>query len=300
MVDIWHFAGHGTDSGLSSTPSVTLGLMDASGNSTLVPRETIVSLAASASQNKGGKLRLVFLNACSSGDLGRQLITDAWIPHVVCWDSEADDGAALAFAKGFWLAIARGDAVEGAFHAGKLAIETVINRTSGAAMYKLDMDPAFFPTGSLPDGRVPAGLPTLLTSSTRPVSSLPFPTPLPPLEPGLVPQPLPMQQHNDQQRQRCHDREDEDMQQALALSLLDRQPLESHSSSSSSHNHSGAWTCGVCTFINNIGPKTGTDTGNGTGTPLCAMCSAVQSRARVGCPAKTHLATSPARMRLIN
>ena len=80
-VDMCHFAGHGTGFNLSG--SVTLGLMDASGKPTIIPQETIVDLALSASQNKGGKLRLIFLNACSSGDLGRKLITDASIPYVV-------------------------------------------------------------------------------------------------------------------------------------------------------------------------------------------------------------------------
>ena len=159
-VEMWHFTGHGRGFKLSN--SITLGLMDAHGKPTIIPQDTIVDLALSSSQNKGGKLRLVFLNACSSGDLGRKLIIDASIPYVVCWDTVVDDSAALAFAKGFWLAIARGQSIDESFRAGKLCVETIICTVAGAAKYKLDIDPEFFPSGTLPDGRVPAGVPILL------------------------------------------------------------------------------------------------------------------------------------------
>ena len=270
---MWHFAGHGTDCGFSSNPSVTLGLMDASGRSALVPRGTIVSLAASASQNNGGKLRLIVLNACSSGDLGRQLITDARIPHVVCWDSEADDGAALAFAKGFWIAIAGGDHIENAFQAGKLAIETIINKTTGTALYKMDIDPAFFPTGTLPDGRVPAGIPLLLTCPVPQIAPIPPPPPPSQPRPQLMHQQHKHHQHNEQQQrqqqqqqqqqqmqmQQQQNNEDEELREVIARSLIDRQQPHPHS-----HRSGETWTCTVCTFIN-AGNRSETET-------LCAMC----------------------------
>ncbi len=113
-VDIWHFAGHGTDSGLV--------FVNDRGKSQLVNAEMLGQMLA------GEGVRLAVLNACRAGVGGGQAasvagaLLRAGIPAVVAMQTNVSDVTADAFAGAFYDAIAVGRGVDRAMTAGRKAI----------------------------------------------------------------------------------------------------------------------------------------------------------------------------------
>jgi hypothetical protein len=116
-VDVWHFAGHGAESGLL--------FADAQNRLALADAGTLGQLLA------GEGLRLAVLNACRAGAGGGQAasvagaLVRAGIPAVVAMQAEIGETAAQAFAAAFYDAIAVGQSVDRALTAGRKAIWAV-------------------------------------------------------------------------------------------------------------------------------------------------------------------------------
>lgn len=105
--DIIHFAGHADDQGIS--------LVDEVGN------ETVLSYPALAQMVKRQKaVQCVILNACHS----MASIDEAFAPLVVGMMDEISDDAAVAFAIGFYDAIAAQRSSDEAFDEGVLAVRS--------------------------------------------------------------------------------------------------------------------------------------------------------------------------------
>lgn len=101
---IIHFSGHGTGDGLK--------LNEASGGSPEVTPAALQRLLAGID----GYTRCVVLNACQSAS-----VAEALLPHVdVCIGTltNVEPREAVAFSKGFYLALARGDDFQSAFDKG--------------------------------------------------------------------------------------------------------------------------------------------------------------------------------------
>ena len=104
--------------------NTTLGFTTPSGFLELIDPKDVGGIIAHATPSRGGCLELVFLNGCCSENLGKA-IRDAGVPNVVCWRTQTEDGAARAFAKGFFEALENGDTVADAFEAATLAVKCV-------------------------------------------------------------------------------------------------------------------------------------------------------------------------------
>lgn len=127
LSDHWHvlhFVGHGdydlkTDQGL-------LALVGPGGQANLVGAEQLVDLLNQAQPTP----RLVVLNSCSSGEEGTQDLfsgTAAALVHsgigaVAAMQFTVSDPAAIAFAQGFYVAIAHGRSVDEATRSGRIGI----------------------------------------------------------------------------------------------------------------------------------------------------------------------------------
>jgi hypothetical protein len=113
-VDLWHFAGHGTDEGII--------FAGAGGREMVVEAETLGQILA------GEGVRLAVLNACRAGAGGGQAASVAGsllradVPAVVAMQADVSDVAADAFAAAFYDAIAVGQGVDRALTAARKAI----------------------------------------------------------------------------------------------------------------------------------------------------------------------------------
>lgn len=113
-VDLWHFAGHGSDDGLI--------FCDARGKAALADAATLGQMLA------GEGVRLAVLNACRAGAGGGQpasvagALARAGIPAVIAMQADITSGAAAAFAAAFYDAIAGGQGVDRATTAARKAI----------------------------------------------------------------------------------------------------------------------------------------------------------------------------------
>ncbi len=113
-VDLWHFAGHGTDKGIV--------FAGAGGLEMQVEAETLGQLLA------GEGVRLAVLNACRAGAGGGQAASVAGallradVPAVVAMQADVSDVTADAFAAAFYDAIAVGQGVDRALTAARKAI----------------------------------------------------------------------------------------------------------------------------------------------------------------------------------
>ena len=120
--------------------------------------------------SRGGCLELVFLNGCLSEALGRALVA-AGIPTVVCWSTRVHDQASRIFGRTFFQAVAESASYADAFDKAKLAVLTWPRKKSGtvetcrlaSSTTQFDFaDPKLHAGGTLPNGRLAAGLPLLL------------------------------------------------------------------------------------------------------------------------------------------
>ncbi|HNS03946.1 MAG TPA: CHAT domain-containing protein [Anaerolineae bacterium] len=123
-VDLWHFAGHGTDHGLI--------FCDARGRAELVEAGILGELLA------GEGVRLAVLNACRAGAGGGQAasvagaLVRAGVPAVIALQGDITSAAAEAFAAAFYDAIAAGQGADRAVTAARKAI-----RAAGTAEWWL-------------------------------------------------------------------------------------------------------------------------------------------------------------------
>jgi hypothetical protein len=104
-----HFSGHGGVTG-------EIYLRDASGHSQAVSAAALDAVFAAVKD----RVQLVVLNACFSIEAASTIVK-----HVDCaigTTREIDDGAAIAFARGFYKSIGRGDPVQTAFTEGRLFV----------------------------------------------------------------------------------------------------------------------------------------------------------------------------------
>ena len=127
LSDQWHvlhFVGHG-DYDLKTDQGV-LALVGPGGEANLVGADQLVDLLNQAQPTP----RLVVLNSCSSGEEGTQDLfsgTAAALVHsgigaVAAMQFTVSDPAAIAFAQGFYLAIAHGRSVDEASRSGRIGI----------------------------------------------------------------------------------------------------------------------------------------------------------------------------------
>lgn len=113
-VDVWHFAGHGHQTGLV--------FVDDRGASAWVDAQTLGMLLT------GEGVRLAVLNACQAGAGGGSNATvagalvRAGLPAVVAMQAELYDVAAQAFAAAFYDAVSLGVGVDQAVTAGRKAV----------------------------------------------------------------------------------------------------------------------------------------------------------------------------------
>lgn len=84
----------------------TLAFTDRRRELVAVRPETLASMLGQFSPARGGPLELVFLNGCESEALG-QAVRRAGIPHVVCWRTLVENGAARPFSEAFFSAYAQ-------------------------------------------------------------------------------------------------------------------------------------------------------------------------------------------------
>jgi tetratricopeptide (TPR) repeat protein len=121
---VLHFIGHGeynarTDEGL-------IALVGADGRADLVEASRLADLLGEAEP----KPRLVVLNSCSSGESGVQdlfsgtaaALVRSGISAVAAMQFTVSDSAAIAFARGFYTAIANGRRVDEAARSGRISI----------------------------------------------------------------------------------------------------------------------------------------------------------------------------------
>ena len=124
-----------------------------------VPIEEISAIVAGAVA--GGKLEAVALNACNTLPLAKELISNARVPAVVCWEGMVLDKAAFVFGTTLATQVSAGMAHELAF---KRACEAV----EAGAEWKLEEPKSS--GGPQQAGRpLAAGVPRMLTSQA-PVS----------------------------------------------------------------------------------------------------------------------------------
>jgi tetratricopeptide (TPR) repeat protein len=121
---VLHFVGHGDyDTG---TDEGVLALVGADGRADLIEAGRLADLLAEAQPTP----RLVVLNSCSSGETGAHdlfsgtaaVLVRSGISAVAAMQFTVSDTAAIAFARGFYTALARGRAVDEAARSGRISI----------------------------------------------------------------------------------------------------------------------------------------------------------------------------------
>jgi hypothetical protein len=119
------FCGHADVklAGASGTTSNTLGFTNAEGGVDLVQPDTLAKILGAYAPSKGGNLGLVFLNGCSSYQLGKA-VHSAGIPFVICWRTSVHDEAACIFSVAFYRHLQEqlNATYEGAFEQAKQAV----------------------------------------------------------------------------------------------------------------------------------------------------------------------------------
>lgn len=117
---ILHFSGHGTRDG-------ALQFEDAQGGPQEVPATGFVRLLRLINDDRepGRRIVLVVLNACHSAALAQALVAgdDPVVPVAIGTTEAIHDEAAIAFAEGFYSALADGKNLNYAFEAGRLRVE---------------------------------------------------------------------------------------------------------------------------------------------------------------------------------
>ena len=108
---ILHFAGHGSEYG-------ELVVLDEAGNSEFMPLESLVTMIRNV---KASRLRCVILNACYTKKKAKKLLEH--VPYVIAYRKKFDDKHAIAFAEGFYQALAKfGHDIKTAFDMGQAQI----------------------------------------------------------------------------------------------------------------------------------------------------------------------------------
>ncbi|MDX2006883.1 MAG: CHAT domain-containing protein [Meiothermus sp.] len=92
---ILHFAGHGSEDG-------ELVVLDEAGNSEFMPLESLVTMIRNVNASR---LRCVILNACYTKKKAKKLLEH--VPYVIAYRKAFDDRHAIAFAEGFYQALAK-------------------------------------------------------------------------------------------------------------------------------------------------------------------------------------------------
>jgi hypothetical protein len=108
--NIVHFSGHGTSTG-------ALCIENEAGEIHTVEPDALAALF----KHFSGQVNCVLLNACYS-EIQAEAISK-YIEYVIGMNQEIYDEAAIAFAKGFYLALGEGTSIEDAYHCGCLEIQ---------------------------------------------------------------------------------------------------------------------------------------------------------------------------------
>jgi CHAT domain/Kelch motif/Galactose oxidase, central domain len=121
---VLHFVGHGDYD--TRTDEGVLALVGAGGRADLIEAGRLADLLGEAQPTP----RLVVLNSCSSGETGAHdlfsgtaaVLVRSGISAVAAMQFAVSDAAAIAFARGFYTALARGRAVDEAARSGRISI----------------------------------------------------------------------------------------------------------------------------------------------------------------------------------
>jgi len=114
------FSGH-ADAPSPSGGGFTLGFTQQGGGLAQVRPEDIASVLGASARPPAGKLELVVLNGCRSLELGRAARA-AGVPTVICWQTQAEDGAARYFILEFFVAMETGCDCRTAFQSAVQAL----------------------------------------------------------------------------------------------------------------------------------------------------------------------------------
>ena len=110
----WFFVGHGKRQLHEHVPSFEKGSPSKTSIVKMIRTEVVY-----------GRLELVVLNACHTCELGQELLTDALVPCVVCWENEVDDEAAEVFGQAFAQSLAKhSTSAQEAFEDAKNAVRS--------------------------------------------------------------------------------------------------------------------------------------------------------------------------------
>jgi hypothetical protein len=109
---------------------LTLGFTKHGGGIEDVDHDALVQILGRCVPNNGGQLELVFLNGSHSYGLGER-ISNAGVPHVVCWESTVPSFAAAIFSQNFYqtLDTASDPSYKDAFQAAVAAVQKSFLRT---------------------------------------------------------------------------------------------------------------------------------------------------------------------------
>ena len=120
------FSGH-ADAATGMSSGRTLGFTMPGGGLSVVTDTVVAQTLAAHAISNGGRLELVFINGCSSYDLGMEVLS-VGVPCVVCWRTKVKDGAARVFALAFFRHLRQSGApadYRAAFAEAKLAVSRV-------------------------------------------------------------------------------------------------------------------------------------------------------------------------------
>jgi hypothetical protein len=129
---IVHFSGHGNKDGY-------LVVEDASGHAKELPRDAVRNLFHLANQDR--RTYCVVLNGCHTLPLAQALVSEpVAVPCAVGIKDAIDDDAAIAFADGFYNALARGErSLQQAFDYGVNQVGLLASRPSQADLFVLEV-----------------------------------------------------------------------------------------------------------------------------------------------------------------
>jgi len=160
------FTGHGdvpmpsagADEGADARRTVTLGFTNAM---TKQFELTMPENLADTLSSHG--LSLIFLNGCSTADLGRKLRARG-VPHVVCWQTKAADAASRTLARTFFSAVAAGRSFAEAFGDATQAVKNMTTSRGGPLFELSNPDEVGAGEGGPPWA---AGVPLLLSEDSE-------------------------------------------------------------------------------------------------------------------------------------
>ena len=140
---MWLFAGHGD---MQLAGEGVLGFMDDAAGLQAVSVDSLVAIVRPHVVN--GNLKLVVLTGCSTLTLAHALRERAFVPYVLCWETQLLDDAASVFDLAFAKAMVSSFAPQRAYDAACLAVVSVTepgfldDGARGAVQkYELDQDP---------------------------------------------------------------------------------------------------------------------------------------------------------------